>query len=135
MEGKQTEAMHKDKGMKKEAMHKDKGMKKEAMHKDKKEKMKEYKNPVKADHSDQSDKSAKGATPAIGGSKVKTGASGSNIAQGQADSGERAAPTAQKMSDFENTPGKAKGTSFKKMEKANTADGSEKSAKSPIAGK
>ena len=115
---------------------KDIGMKKEAMHKDKKEKMKEYKNPVKADHSDQSDKSAKGATPAIGGSKVKTGASGSNIAQGQADSGERAAPTAQKMAgEFENTGGKAKSTSFKKQMTANTADGSEKSAKSPIAGK
>ena len=127
----QTEAMHKDKGMKKEAMHKDK---KEAMHKDKK-KMAEYKNPVKADHSDQSDKAAKGATPMVGGSKVKTGASGSNIAQSQADSGERAAPNAQKMGEFENTPGKAKGTSMKKEVKPATADGSEKSAKSPIAGK
>ena len=117
--------------MKKEAMHKDK---KEAMHKDKK-KMAEYKNPVKADHSDQSDKAAKGATPMVGGSKVKTGASGSNIAQSQADSGERAAPNAQKMGEFENTPGKAKGTSMKKEVKPATADGSEKSAKSPIAGK
>ena len=71
----------------------------------------------------------------VGGSKVKTGASGSNIAQSQADSGERAAPTAQKMGEFENTPGKAKGTSMKKEVKPATADGSEKSAKSPIAGK
>ena len=37
--------------------------------------------------------------------------------------------------DFENTGGKAKSTSFKKTMTANTADGSEKSAKSPIAGK
>ena len=41
--------------------------------------MKEYKNPVKADHSDHSDKAAKGAVPTVGGAKVKTGASGSNI--------------------------------------------------------
>jgi hypothetical protein len=34
--------------------------------------------------------------------------------------------------DFENTGGKAKSTSFKKQEKANTADASDKSAKSPI---
>ena len=37
--------------------------------------------------------------------------------------------------DFENTGGKAKSTSFKKQDKANTADGSEKSAKSTISGK
>jgi hypothetical protein len=125
MEGKQTEAMHKDKGMKKEAMHKDKD----------KKKMSEYANPVKADHSDQSDKAAKGATPMVGGSKVKTGASGSNIAQSQADSGDRPAPNAEKMGEFENSPGKAKGTSMKKEVKPAMADGSEKSAKSPIAGK
>ena len=41
--------------------------------------MKEYKNPVKADHSDHSDKAAKGAVPTVGGAKVKTGASGSNM--------------------------------------------------------
>ena len=113
--------MHKDK---------DKGMKKEAMHK---KKMAEYKNPVKADHSDQSDKSAKGATPVNGGMKTKTGASGSNIAQGQADSGNSSVATPQKMAgEFENTGGKAKSTSYKKTMKANTADGSDKSAKSPI---
>ena len=97
--------------------------------------MSEYKNPVKADHSDHSDKSAKGATPVVGGSKVKTGASGSNLNQGQADSG-NSSVSAQKMAgDFENTPGKAKGTSMKKEVKPATADGSEKSAKSPISGK
>ena len=37
------------------------------------------------------------------------------------------------MSDFENTPGKDKSTSYKKQMKANTADGSDKSAKSPVA--
>ena len=63
-----------------------------------------------------------------GGTPVKTGS-------GAEDKG-RPAPTAQKMSgDFENSPGKDKSSSFKKQEKANTADGSEKSAKSPISGK
>ena len=37
--------------------------------------------------------------------------------------------------DFENTGGKAKSTSFKKQEKADSKDGSDKSAKSAIAGK
>ena len=60
-------------------------------------------------------------------------ASAKGLNQGQADSGDRAAPTAQKMSDFENTPGKAKGTSMKKEVKPQTADGSDKSAKSPVA--
>ena len=97
--------------------------------------MKEYKNPVKADHADHSDKAAKGATPTVGGSNVKTGASGSNIAQAQADSGNSSVATPQKMGEFENTGGKAKSTSMKKEVKPATADGSEKSAKSPIAGK
>ena len=61
---------------------------------------------------------------------------GDNIAKGGADDNGRPAPTAQKMAgDFENTGGKAKSTSFKKQEKANTADGSDKSAKSPVASK
>ena len=106
--------------------------------------MKEYKNPVKADHSDHSDKAAKGAVPTVGGAKVKTGASGSNLNQGQADSGSAGASTSingsstpQKMAgDFENTGGKARSTSFKKAApKAVTADASEKSAKSTISGK
>ena len=56
-----------------EAMHKDKkDMKKEAMHdkKDKK-KMDEYKIQKSANNSDMSDKSAKGATPSVGGAKEK----------------------------------------------------------------
>jgi len=99
--------------------------------------MKEYKNPVKADHADHSDKAAKGAVPTVGGAKVKTGASGSNIAQAQADSGNSSVATPQKMAgEFENTGGKAKSTSFKKAApKAVTADASEKSAKSTISGK
>ena len=36
------------------------------------------------------------------------------------------------MSDFENSPGKDKSTSYKKQGKADTADHSDKSAKSPI---
>jgi general stress protein YciG len=103
--------------------------------------MKEYKNPVTANHSDASDKSAKSPVAAKGGSS--SGASGSNLNQGQADSGTSGASTSingsstpQKMAgEFENTGGKAKSTSFKKQEKANTADGSDKSAKSPVASK
>jgi len=42
-------------------------------------------------------------------------------------------PTAQKMGDFENTPGKDKATSYKKEVKADHKDGGDKSAsKSPI---
>jgi hypothetical protein len=96
--------------------------------------MKEYKNPVKADHSDASDKSAKSPIAAKGGAKqggtpVKTGS-------GAEDKG-RPAPTAQKMAgDFENTGGKAKSTSMKSAApKAQTSDASDKSAKSPISGK
>jgi len=122
------EAMHKDKkDMKKEAMHKDKGMKKEAMHKDKK-KMDEYKIQKSADNADHAD--SKGSPV---NSKVKSaGGSTHNIAKGGADEKGRPAPTAQKMSDFENTPGKDKGTSMKKEMKPMTADGSDKSAKSPV---
>ena len=60
----------------------------------------------------------------------------SNIAKGGAEEKGRPAPTAAKMAgNFENTGGKDKSTSFKKQEKANTADGSDKSAKSPVASK
>ena len=62
--------------------------------------------------------------PNIGGSAVKTGS-------GAEEKG-RPAPTAQKMSDFENSPGKDKSTSMKKEVKPQTADGSDKSAKSPV---
>jgi hypothetical protein len=105
--------------------HDDKGMKKAEV--------KEYKLPVSVDSSDQSDKSAKGATPTVGGAKVKTGASG---IKSTGETNGRPAPTAEKMAgDFENTGGKAKSTSYKKQEKAVTADGSDKSAKSTITGK
>ena len=109
----------------------------EAKHMKAKETVKEYKNPVKADHADHSDKAAKGATPTVGGAKVKTGASGSNIAQAQADSGNSSVATPQKIAgEFENTGGKAKSTSFKKAApKAVTTDASDKSAKSAISGK
>ena len=74
---------------------------------------------------------------------ASSGASGSNLNQGQADSGTSGASTSingsstpSKMAgEFENTGGKAKSTSFKKTVTANTADGSEKSAKSTISGK
>ena len=127
------EAMHKDKkDMKKEAMHKDKkDMKKEAMHGKDKKKMDEYKIQKSADTADHSDKGAKSPVKIggakMGGTPVKTGSG--------ADEKGRPAPTAQKMSgEFENSPGKDKASAMKPM-KANTADGSEKSAKSPIPGK
>ena len=98
-----------------------------------KEDMKEYKNPVNANHSDASDKSAKSP---VNTSVKSAGGTTANIAKGSAEEKGRPAPTAAKMAgDFENTGGKAKSTSFKKQEKANTADGSDKSAKSPIASK
>ena len=113
--------------MKKEAMNDKKDMKKEAMHK--KEKMKEYKIQKSADTADHSDKGAKSPVNA----KVKSMGGGvHNIAKSGAEEKGRPAPTAQKMSDFENSPGKDKGTSMKKEMKPMTADGSDKSAKSPI---
>ena len=94
--------------------------------------MKEYKNPVTANHADGSDA---GKSPVNSNNKSVNSASAGNIAKGGADEKGRPAPTAQKMSDFENTGGKAKSTSYKKQVSANTADGSEKSAKSPVASK
>ena len=99
---------------------------------DKKEKMKEYKNPVNANHADGSDS---GKSPVNSNNKPVNSANAKEIAKGGADETGRPAPTAQKMSDFENTGGKAKSTSYKKQMKANTADGSDKSAKSPVASK
>ena len=113
------------KDMKKEAMHKDKGMKKEAV--------KEYKIQKSADNADHAD-AKKSPMTGDGGADMNT-TRGSNIAKGGADEKGRPAPTAEKMADFENTGGKDKSTSFKKEMKANTADGSEKSVKSPISGK
>ena len=63
------------------------------------------------------------------------GHGGANIAKGGADETGRPAPTAQKMGEFENSPAKAKSTSMKKEVKPATADGSDKSAKSPVASK
>jgi hypothetical protein len=98
-----------------------------------KETVKEYKNPVKANNTDGSDKGAKSP---VNTSVKSAGGTTANIAKGGAEEKGRPAPTAAKMAgDFENTGGKAKSTSFKKQEKANTADGSDKSAKSPIASK
>ena len=108
-----------------EAMHKDKGMKKEEV--------KEYKIQKNADNADHSDAKASPMTQ-TGGADMNT-ARGSNIAKGGADEKGRPAPTAEKMADFENTGGKDKGTLNKKEVKPATADGSDKSGKSPIAGK
>jgi hypothetical protein len=110
----------------------------EAMHKDKKgemkkEAVKEYKISKTADNADHSDKVAS-PVGTKGGAEMKT-TRGSNIAKGGADEKGRAAPTAEKMGEFENAPGKDKATSFKKEMKPNTADGSEKSAKSILGGK
>ena len=94
------------------------------------EKMDEYKIQKSADNADHADSKSspmKTGGAKMGGTPVKTG--------GGAEDKGRPAPTAQKMSDFENTPGKDKGTSMKKEVKPQTADGSEKSAKSPISGK
>jgi hypothetical protein len=113
-------------------MHKDKkDMKKEAMHGMKKKPMKEYKISKSADTADHSDTKD---SPVAKKGGADMGANGKNIAQGGEEQG-RAAPTAEKMGSFENSPGKDKGTSFKKQMKANTADGSDKSGKSAIAGK
>ena len=110
-------------------MHDKKGMKKEAMHGKDKKKMDEYKIQKSADTADHSDKGAKSPVNA----KVKSMGGGvHNIAKSGAEEKGRPAPTAQKMSDFENSPGKDKGTSMKKEMKPMTADGSDKSAKSPI---
>ncbi len=97
--------------------------------KSKKEKMKEYKIQKSADNADHSDKGAKSPVSTV---KSPNAASVANIAKGGADEKGRPAPTAQKMSDFENSPGKDKSTSYKKQGSADTADHSDKSAKSPV---
>ena len=98
--------------------------------KDAKETVKKYKNPVKGDMSGGDDKSAKSPVATKGG--AKGGGSPIKTGSGADDTG-RAAPTAGKIAgDFENTGGKAKSTSFKKQEKADSKDGSDKSAKSPV---
>jgi hypothetical protein len=98
----------------------------------KKEKMDEYKIQKSADNADHSD--AKGS-PVASDNKPVNSANAKEIAKGGAEEKGRPAPTAQKMADFENTPGKDKSTSYKKQGKADTADHSDKSAKSPVASK
>ena len=93
--------------------------------------MDEYKIQKSADNSDKSDKSAKSPVKDAG---TKMGDGAKNITKGGEESG-RPAPTAEKMGEFENTGGKDKSTSFKKEAKADTADHSDKSAKSPVAKK
>ena len=96
--------------------------------KDAKETVKEYKIQKSADNADHADSKSSPVN-----SKVKSMGGGThNIAKGGAEDKGRPAPTAQKMSDFENSPAKDKSTSFKKNEKADTADHSDKSAKSPV---
>ena len=98
---------------------------------EKKETVKEYKIKKSADNADHADKSAKSPVATKGG--AKSGANPIKTGSGAEDKG-RAAPTAQKMGSFENSPGKDKGTSFKKEVKADKKDSSDKSAKSPVAG-
>ena len=95
-----------------------------------KETMKEYKIQKSADNKDGSDNKKSPVTDA--GSKMPKG--GDNIAKGSAEEKGRPAPTAQKMSDFENTGGKDKSTSFKKEMKADHKDGAD-NTKSPVATK
>jgi hypothetical protein len=106
----------------------------EAKHDDKKkEKMDEYKIQKSADNKDHADHK-KSPVADKGGKDAKADAK--NIAQGGAEDKGRPAPTAQKMAgDFENTGGKDKSTSMKKEVKADNADHSDKSAKSPVASK
>jgi len=104
----------------------------EAKHDDKKkEKMDEYKIQKSADNADHADN--KKSPVADAGTKMGHGAK--NIAQGGADEKGRPTPTAEKMGEFENTGGKDKSTSYKKEVKADNKDGSDKSAKSPVAKK
>jgi len=102
-------------------------MKKDDM---KKETVKEYKIQKSADNKDASDKSAK--SPVIDAG-TKMGQGSKNIAQAGVAKETAKVPTAAKMGDFENTPGKDKATSYKKEVKADLKDGGDKSAsKSPI---
>ena len=95
---------------------------------EKKETVKEYKIKKTADNKDNADQkkspvASKGGAKQ-GGTSIKTGS-------GAEDKG-RAAPTAEKMGSFENSPGKDKSTSMKKEVKPDKADHSDKSAKSPV---
>jgi len=96
----------------------------------KKETVKEYKIQKSADNKDASDKSAKSPIVDAG---TKMGHGGKNIAQADVAKEKAKVATAEKMGDFENTPGKDKATSYKKEVKADLKDGGDKSAsKSPL---
>jgi hypothetical protein len=91
--------------------------------KEAKETVKEYKNMAKADNADHADHKASPVKDA--GSTLPKG--GDNIAKGGAEEKGRPAPTAKSMN----------ATTEPKMKevKPQTADGSDKSAKSPVAKK
>ena len=96
----------------------------------KKETVKEYKIQKSADNKGGDDKSAKSPIVDAG---TKMGQGSKNIAQADVAKEKAKVPTAEKMGDFENTPGKDKATSYKKEVKADLKDGGDKSAsKSPI---
>jgi hypothetical protein len=96
----------------------------------KKETVKEYKIQKSADNKGGDDKSAKSPIVDAG---TKMGQGSKNIAQADVAKEKAKTPTAEKMGDFENTPGKDKATSYKKEVKADHKDGGDKSAsKSPI---
>jgi len=96
----------------------------------KKETVKEYAIKKKADTADHSDKSAKSPIA----NKNDMGGTTANIAKGEEDNKKVTAPKAKDMGvAFENEPAKDKSSAFKKEVKADHKDGSDKSAKSPIA--
>ena len=102
----------------------------EAKEEMKKETVKEYKIQKSADNKGGDDKSAKSPIVDAG---TKMGQGSKNIAQADVAKEKAKVPTAEKMGDFENTPGKDKATSYKKEVKADLKDGGDKSAsKSPI---
>jgi hypothetical protein len=102
----------------------------EAKEEMKKETVKEYKIQKSADNKDGSDKSAKSPIVDAG---TKMGHGAKNIAQADVAKEKAKVATAEKMGDFENTPGKDKATSYSKEVKADHKDGGDKSAsKSPI---
>ena len=105
---------------------------KKAGKEEKKETVKEDKIEKSADNADQSDEKG---SPVASDNKPVNSANAKELAKGGAEEKGRPAPTAQKMSDFENRPGKDKYTSMKKEVKPATAEGSDKSAKSPVASK
>jgi hypothetical protein len=97
-----------------------------------KETVKEYKNPKSADNADHSDKSAKSPVKDAG-TKMPKG--GDNIAKGSAEEKGRPAPTAQKMAGGYANEGGKDSRKMSPAKAADTADHSDKSAKSPVASK